>query len=299
MTRIKSAWMLALGMLIAPGVARSTDCSTLPTQFTGNEFPTGTFFSNFATSCYMISFATGNGLNGQAGDTNGIYNKIYFKVDPRYQLIVFGTFPNARYFSVMAYDEHAAYSRALSDINIVPLTSQYINPYQAGTPFLDGQKYAVAVDFGGTPGTIQTGCSTDAFNVDVNKLDATRRHDGMEWNTDQGLFKRNPAFPLHVVDTPQHTNPNRAGAMIVRDVASGCALPASYAVNTLQIVTSNATTGNTWLDGAEHQDHNLYENSYLPRLCFATDPQNSLAWLRGAQYVPGDTPDNSYINAFV
>ncbi len=82
------------------------------------------------------------------------------------------------------------------------------------------------------------------YNVSANTLDATQRHPGMDWNSDTGVWLQKPNFPDHVVDTPQHSNPNTAGVVmiraylddtpseyatnpqiIVRDVASGCASP--------------------------------------------------------------------------
>src|SRR5947207_2462866 len=172
---------IACALLLATSFCASTahaDCSTRPTQFTGSEFPSGDFFSNFSNACYTIPLATGNGQNGQGGDLNSVYNEFYYKVDPRYQLIITGSFPNARYFSITAYDSHGAVSQSLLDTNIVPLSSSYINPYQAGAVFVDGQKYAASMDFGGTPGTLQTGCQMNGYNVDVNKLDVTQRHQG-------------------------------------------------------------------------------------------------------------------------
>jgi hypothetical protein len=312
MKRRWSVYALFVSVSLFPGTAHAIDCSGLPTQFTGNEFPKGNFFSNFDNSCYLIPFASGSG--SQAGDLNSLYYKIYYKVDPRYQLIILGDFPNTRYFSITVYDAHGAPAQFILDANIVPLTSGFINPYQPGVAFLNGQQYAVPVDFGGTPGTLETGCMMNGVNVDVNAMDATQRHQGMDWNSDPNVFRANPNFGLHIVDTPQHTNPNTAGALIirnylditpksyqttphiiVRDVASGCAYPAAYAMNTLQILASNGTTGNAWLDGAQASLHKQYEYVWLSQLCYAANPQNSLAWERKAEYEQGAIPDGSYV----
>jgi hypothetical protein len=292
------------------------DCSNLPTQFSGNEFPSGNFFSNFANSCYTIPMSSGNGQTGDQGDLNALYNQIFYKVDTRYQLIIVGAFPNARYFSIALYDEHSALTQSVLDKNIAPLTSGYINPYTAGTAYVAGQRYALAIDFGGVAGTVETGCAMTGFNI--NMLDGTQRHASMDWNLDEGLFQAHPNFVLHVVDTPQHTNPNRGGVVlirsylditpsgrqtnpfvIVRDVASGCAYPASYVMNTLQIVANDKSTGETWLDGAQGNAHTYYDKQYLPKLCFGTDPQNQLTWMRQTEYEPGNNPDASYIIATV
>src|ERR1700728_1285856 len=300
-------------LCLLPGAAYAVDCSGLPTSFTGNEFPTGDVFTNFNNNpCYTIPLGSGNG-NGMYGDLNAEYFEIYFKVDPRYQLIVVGSFPNARYFSATLYDAHSALSQTILDTSIVPLTSQYLNPFLPGVPYASGQQFAVPVNFGGTPGTLETGCMMNGYNVSVNGLDATQRHPGMDWNSDAGFFQRYPSFADHIVDTPQHTNPNTAGVLlirayldisaptyqntpsiIVRDVASGCAYPAAYAVNTLQI-TGNQQTGGGWLDGAQYQAHDFYSTSYLQQYCSGNTPApNRVSWWRGPEYVAGTNPDASY-----
>jgi len=294
------------------------DCSGLPTTFTGGEFPTGDFFSNFNNDCYTIRLGTGVG-SVDYGDLNATYYQLYFKVDPRYQLIILGTFPNTRYFSISLNDAHSALSGSILDTSIVPLTSEYINPYLPGVTFVDGQQYAVPVSFGGTPGKQETGCMMNGYNVSVNGLDATQRHPGMDWNSDTGFFAQYPGMLDHVIDTPQHSNPNTAGVImmraylnatpegyatnphvIVRDVASGCAYPATYALDTLQIVVDSASVGSAWLDPVQFEGHHTYETSYLPKLCNApTPPSNSLQWSRQPEYVPATNPNASYIVANV
>jgi hypothetical protein len=316
-TRYVIFGILAARICVFPNAARATpNCSNLPTQFTGNEFPTGDFFSNFDNSCYTIHLGESNGTNGDYGDMNGRYYKIFFKVDPRYQLIILGAFPNSRYFSLVLYDAHKALSQSLLDENIVPLTSQYINPYLPGKAFANGQQYAGVVGFGGTPGTLETGCMMNGYNVAVNTLDATVRHPGINWNTDAGLFQTYPTFPAHVVDTPQHSNPNTAGILmirsymditpsnydtnphiIVRDMASGCAYPAAYALDTLQLVTTDNSIGDGWLDETQIEHHHYYENQYLPELCFGVDTQNQLGWTRGNEYVAAGDVDSGYIGS--
>jgi hypothetical protein len=312
------AWGLFLVLCLLPGMAHATDCSGLPTSFTGNEFPNGDFFTNFNNPCYAIPLGTGNG-GQEYGDLNARYYQMYYKVDPRYQLILVGTFPNARYYSVTLYDEHSALAQSILDTSIVPLTSQYVNPYVPGVSFVDGQQFAVPVSFGGTPGTIETGCAMNAYNVSVNGLDATQRHPGMDWNTDAGVYQAYPNFAYHVLDTGQHMNPNTAGVLmirvyldntvpsydtnprvIVRDVASGCAYPMDYALNTLQMVTDGGDMGRPWLDQTQIANHHVYETTYLPKLCNAgTLYPNRLPWARVEEYVPGTNPDASYVAAAV
>jgi hypothetical protein len=306
-----------LGCCLAPGVARATDCSGLPTTFTGNQFPTGDFFTNFAGNpCYTINLGTGFG-GTEYGDLNAVYYQLFFKVDPQYQLIVLGTFPNTRYFSLALNDAHQALSGSILDTSIVPLTSQYINPYLPGVPYVDGQQYALPINFGGTPGVLQTGCKMDGYNVDVNGLDGTQRHPGMDWNSDTGFFQQFPTMQDHVVDTPQHTNPNTAGLLmvraylndsssdanpqvIVRDVASGCAYPAAYAISTLQVVAASNSVGLPWLDPTQSHSHHIYETTYLPKLCNAPPSSpDTLRWSRQPQYVPITNPNAAYIVASV
>lgn len=315
-----TAVLLLMGLRGMPGYA-ATDCSGLPTSFPGGQFPTGNFFSNFTNDCYFIPFATGIGSPGQTGeyaDLNSLYNQIYFKVSPNYQLIILGTFPQARYFSVSLYDEHEAISQQITDANIAPLNSKFVNPYLPGAAYVSGQQYAVPVNFGGTPGKIQRGCSMNGFNVNGNALDGTQRHAGMDWNSDLGLFTEYPDYDDHVVDTPEHTNPNGGGMIlirnylddtgpapvtsphiIVRDPVSGCAYPAAYVMNTLQdVVTTNATTGNTWVVKSQCQAHNFYEDTYLPKLCWLNNASN-LSWLRQTEYVPGNDPNTGYMDATI
>ncbi len=301
-------------LCLVPESAQAIDCSGLPTSFGGNPFPTGDFFKNFDNPCYNIPLTVGNG-SGKFGDLNALYFQMYFKVDPRYQLIVLGTFPNARYFSISLYDAHSAFAQSIGDSNIVPLTSGFTNPYQPGVSFVGGQKFSVPINLGGTPGTTETGCSMNGYNAAINSLDGTQRHPGMDWNSDAGLFRTYPNFATHVVDTAQHTNPNTAGVVmiraylditqpnyntsphiIVRDVASGCAYPAAYALNTLKIVTGSAAVGGPWLDSAQGHAHNFYETQYLPQLCYsAPAPPNQAEWSRQPEYVAGASPDAAYI----
>lgn len=307
-----TALTLFAGLSLFVGIAHAQDCSNLPTQFTGNEFPSGNFFTNFNNSCYYVNFLPVHASTVH-GDTDAIYWELFYKVDPRYQLIILGTFPNARYFSVTAYDEHASVSQSILDANIVPLTPTYVNPFQAGVAFVPKQAYSVPINFGGTPGVQETGCMMNGFNVAVNGLDATQRHQGMNWNVEPGVPG---SFPVHNVDTPQHSNPNTAGSLvvrafadissssirpivIVRDVASGCAYPAAYAQQTLQIVTNVSSTGSAWQDLTQINYHWSYANSH-PALCYGLDPRNALkTWSRGAEYRDAPGPDEDYVVAKV
>jgi len=323
--------MFLAGLWMSTGAAHAINCSGLPTQFTGNEFPKGNFFSNFNNPCYFIYFLGGGGGGTSGGDANAVYWKIWYKVNPQYQLILMGEYPNARYFSVTVYDDHSAIGTSIMDTNIVPLTSSFVNPYEPGVAFVPGQKYIVPINFEGTPGTPEKGCTIpNGYNVAVNNLDATMRHAGMNWNVTPAVFQKLPNFPQHIVDTPTHTaagsnGPNTGGVimiraylnspvtgqtaprLIVRDAHYGCAYPAAYVMKSMQpqVVTNNKTTGQTWINTQQTQSHVLYQNAYLIPACYGpgstyppnNNPPNPLSWSRGGEYVPGDNPDASYITA--
>src|SRR5579871_720317 len=197
--------ILLFCLYLAPTTASATNCAGLPTSFSGNEFPTGDFFTNFNNDCYTVHMGSGVGAI-EYGDLNAQYFQLYFQVDPRYQLILVGTFLNTRYFSVTLYDSHSALSQSILDTKITPLTSQYINPSLPGTSYIDGQQYAIPINLGGTAGKMETGCKMNGYNVNMNALDGTQRHPGMDWNSDTQFLKQFPFIGNHDVDTPQHTN---------------------------------------------------------------------------------------------
>lgn len=320
MKSLMSVCLLAGALTLPATGAYARDCSGLPTQFTGNEFPNGNFITNFNNSCYLIPFASGNGAGGEQGDTNTLYNKIYFTINPNlppYEIVVLGQFPNSRYFSIGLYDNHSAITEDLSDVQIVPLSSSDINPYQPGVAFVSGQRYGLEIKLGGTPGTLEKGCMMTGYNVESNVMDGTLRHPFNNWNLNASFFHQSPSPVLHEVDTPQHSSPNTAGAIlirsylsltvptaatqphvIVRDVASGCAYPAAYVMSTMNVVSNNATTGNAWLNQVQVQEHNVYAN-WQTTSCWGTIPYSRLQWLRSAEYTSGANPDSSYLYAYV
>ena len=290
-----------------------------PTTFNPSSFTTGNFFSNFDNSCYYNDFVTGHGAGNEWGDLDTEYNKIFFRIDPSlppYQLVVVGDFPNARYFSVDLNDNHSAVSGSLVDVQIAPLTSGDVNPYQPGVAFVKGQEYAVPVNLGGTYGSLEPGCVTTGYNFDVNAMDGTLRHPFMNWNLDATFFHDNPTMPLHDVDTPEHSNPNNAGVilirnyldltpsnnntephLIVRDMASGCAYPASM-VASMNILTTVTDTGNSWLDQQQVQEHNVYA-SWQATQCWGIIPASEMQIIRGDEYIPGPVPEGAYLYAYV
>jgi hypothetical protein len=334
MKRLPIACLFLAGFCWLPAGARAENCSGLPTSFTGNQFPKGNFFTNFDNSCYLIPFSTGNGGTSEQGDLNSIYNKLFFNACPAgatncinpnlppYELIILGQFPNSRYFSISLYDNHSAITQNLTDVNVMPLTSGDINPYEPGVAFVSGQRYGAAIHLGGTPGAQQTGCMMTGYNAESNWMDGTQRHPFMNWNIDKSFAATNTP---HVVDTPEHTNPNTAGVIIirsyldltpaingavphviVRDVASGCAYPAAYVTGTMNVVTTNSNVGNPWQEQQQVQEHNLYAN-WESTNCWGLIPPegnipkgtSEIQWLRQDEYTAGANPDAAYLFADV
>jgi hypothetical protein len=70
-------------------------------------------------------------------------------------------------------------------------------------------------------------------------------------------------------------------------------------LNTLQVVTYKPGVGGSWLSVSQAEDHDYYENEYLPKLCNAHDHQNELPWFRGSAYTRAGDPDSSYTQATV
>jgi hypothetical protein len=316
MKRLFIACLISAGFAWLPAPAHAKPC---PTQFDPGSFKKGDFFTNFDKKCYWVDFATGHGSANEWGDTDTVYNKIFFQINPNippYQLVIVGAFPNARYFSVDINDDHSAVSQSLTDVDIVPLTATGVNPFLPGVAFVAGQQYAVPINLGGSPGTLETGCMTPGYNVGVNALDGTVRHPFMNWNLDAAFFHDNPTLPPHQIDTPEHSDPNTSGAIlirnyldltpasaanvphiIVRDVASGCAYPASM-VNAMNILTADNDTGNTWLNQNQVQEHNVYAN-WQSTQCWGIIPSSQIQIVRGDEYIPGPLPDGSYTYAYV
>jgi hypothetical protein len=330
MKRLPIACLFLAGFCWLPTVVYAENCTGLPTSFTGgNEFPKGNFFSNFNNNCYLIPLTSGSGGTSEAGDLNSIYSKIFFNINsptapamalPPYEIIILGQFPNSRYFSIGLYDNHSAITQNITDVNIVPLTSNDMNPYEPGVPFVSGQRYGASVHLGGTPGNIQTGCMMTGYNVENNAMDGTLRHPYINWNFDSAFIQEPPAGnKAHEVDTPTHSNPNQAGVIIIRsyldltpsspaatphviirDVASGCAYPSAYINSLANVVTNSSTTGNVWLNQQQVQEHNVFAN-WQSVECWGVvpPPYSVLQFERQDEYTPGANPDAAYLIANV
>ena len=266
--------------------------------------PAGNFFSNFSGPCYAIPLAAGGIGDGYGGDLNAQYDIIYYKLNSRYELIFTGQHPNARYWAISVYDLHEAGVGSISDANMQPLAAPFINPYQPGVKFKSGQKWAATVSFGGTePGDITPGCAVSPFNVHGNMMDATQIHSGLSWNGDPAAA----SLPPHI------SGPNTAGAIlvrryyslattrpvvIVRDLTTGCAIPASEAFNTARVVTKDRNTYVArWRDKTQWTSHYTYADDIQPRLCYGLDTTQQPSWLRSAEWTPGGNSETGYIAA--
>jgi len=319
MKRLPIISLFCAAVCCLPAGLHAKNCSGLPIQFTGNQFPTGNFFTNFDNSCYLIPIPSGSGAATEEGDLNSVYNQLFFNISPSfppYELILLGQFPNARYFSVGLYDNHSAPSGNLTDVNIVPLTASDINPFEPGVSFVSGQRYGASIHLGGTPGVEQTGCMMTGYNVEDNWMDGTQRHEYMNWNLNTAFLDQG-IYAFHDVDTPTHSNPNPAGVVlirsyldltaatqanqpyvIVRDIASGCAYPAAYVTGTMDVITTSSTVGTPWLDQDQVQEHSLYA-SYQSTNCWGLIEDSAMQWLREDEYTPGSNEDSAYLVTYV
>lgn len=293
--------LLACIIWTCPASAQqASTCTTVPPiDHNGN------FLSNFANSCYQVALGAGGFGNSYAGDTNAQYDIIYYHLNPGFELIFIGQHPNARYWGISTYDMHEANIGTVSDANMQPLTSAFINPFQPGAHWTAGQKWAATVTFGGTePGDITPGCAIGSFNMHGNWMDATQIHSGLSWNGDPAAV----SLPPHV------TGPNSAGAIlvrryytlgsesrpavIVRDLATGCAITANDALNTYRVLTTDRTTYvGKWRDKVQWQAHYTYSGQIEPRWCYGVDTTQQPVWIRGPEWLPGANFDTAYVAA--
>jgi len=104
MDRLESLWRVAgvrlilavLGLAALGGSRAAAACPSID--------PTKGFVSNFANPCYELPMAVS--VSNGATDLEAIYTRVYFQVNPAYELIILGTYPNARFMSASVYDDH-------------------------------------------------------------------------------------------------------------------------------------------------------------------------------------------------
>jgi len=283
----------------AADAANRANCSQLP-----QIDPAKSFVGNFSGPCWALRMESGNGTS-QSGDPNAIYDEIYYTVNPGYELIILGQFPNARFLSATAYDEHLAATGVLVDNQILPLNSSFTNPYLPGANYKPGQWYGLRVSFGGGPPlTVAPGCNV-APNIETNSFDVTQIHSGMTWQGYPGL----PAgFPQH------QTGPNASGmvtirkyasisapineTVIVRSLADGCAIPAQQAVQ-LGLISASQGVTSTWLNQSQINTHHQFSTQIESAQCFPPDPRNQVQWQRQTDYIAVNDTAAGYQNAAI
>ncbi len=260
--------------------------------------PSKDFVGNFNNPCYALPLGSSRGAD-KAGDLNAVYSEAYYTVTAGYELVLLGSYPNSRFFSVTVYDSHAAVTSNMIDTQILPLNGSMFNPFLTSAPYQANQQYGLTIGFGGGGlGPITAGCNTSDTTIDQNFLDASQIHPGITWNGYPGLPQ---GFPVH------QTGANDAGAvivrsyydlltepptvMIVRQLSNGCALPLKDAKNIITTLSSGAD----WSNSSQIESHLEFANQIMPVECYQADPQNQVVWVRSADYVPGDNGSAGYL----
>jgi hypothetical protein len=187
-----------------------------------------------ATYGYPL-FASGAATT--AGDLNSTYDLIFYSITNAnaiynatggcpLELVLVGTFPDARYLSITDNDMHYSATQHLADFEVDPVGTSITNPFQSGVSYTGAQQYMVPVSLGYLPTSTTPGCGITPFESD-NLLDATQRHPSSDWNTDLAdVTGVNPHFvdmPTHLSNTGATGNsagPNTAGMLTVRNYLS-------------------------------------------------------------------------------
>ena len=269
-------------------------CLKIPAIDPGKDF-----LGNFNNSCYALSLASSRG-GDHAGDLNARYGLVYYKVTPGYELVLTGTYPNARFFSVTVYDSHLAETSGAIDSAIAPLNASMVNPFLPNTSFVANQQYGITIGFGGPiPVSVSPGCSTSDTTIDKNFLDASQIHQGLSWNGYPGLPQN---FPVHltgasvggqiIVRSYEDLSSEAPPTVMVRDLSTGCALPLKDAKD---IITTNLHPGGGWNDPAQTSAHDEFSYSIQQDLCFPQDPINQVRWNRSQDYIPGYNTAAAYL----
>ena len=284
-------------LCISTSCAFAAEGGKLPPSLCPPINPNADFLTNFNTPCYALPLYSGNGAN-QSGDANAIYDNMYYAVNSNYELVLIGTYPNARFLSATVYDSHMAITSSVIDQNILPLNSSMANPFLVGAAYAPNQQYGITIGMGGSlTATPSPGCSASDTTIDQNFLDASQIHQGLTWNNDPAVFLPPYNFPV------QHqTGANSSGilmvrkylalagssypeAVIVRSVATGCAIPQQKAV-ALHILFPPESPGWSMLSQQQITYHQDYSNGVENLECYRADPNNVKQWFRAVDYVP-------------
>jgi hypothetical protein len=133
--------------------AQSVDCNNPPPPD-----PAKTFLQNFLNACYAIELHKATPSGNSMTDLDQSYAGFFYHVNPKYELILIGEFPQSRYMSITADDSHHTTSATIHDADIRPLLPAHVNPFTPGVPYREDQLYTVAMQFGGTqPAVISPG----------------------------------------------------------------------------------------------------------------------------------------------
>jgi hypothetical protein len=289
--------------------AQSLDCNNPPAPD-----PAKTFLQNFLNPCYVIDLHKATPSGNSMTDLDQSYSGFFYHVNPKYELILLGEFPQARYMSITADDSHHTTSATIHDAKIRPLLPTHVNPFTPGVQYKEDQLYAVAVQFGGAqPATISPGCGFGGLDFHANVLDASKRHAGISWNGKPGL----PAgFPVH-----NDAGPNTGGLLTVRqymaavdqgtlrfaipkvmarDLSTGCAVPASKifvsdpaSVTPDHLLTLNQDVAVSWIAPGQVHAHQYYRSLQKP-VCYNVTPGTAL-WFRPEEYTELPNPDAGYL----
>lgn len=275
----------------------ATSCATLPPIN-----PAKGFTGNFNNPCYALPFEGSSGST-HGGDSNAEYSEVYYQVTAGYDLVVLGTFPNARFMSATVYDSHVTAVGEIMDYQMPPLGATMINPFLPGATYQPNQMYGFVVTFGGTVTSTPTaGCGTSGSNISETVLNATQIHSGLTWNGYPGLPT---GFP------PHQTGANLGGMVmirkyigisneaapvaIVRQLSTGCAIPLTEATNIISTTQPFSTT--TWLNQSQIGYHTDFANNVVPTECYPFDPTNQATFVHSPDWVGRDNTAAAYVSA--
>lgn len=246
---------------------------------------------------------TGSSGASNGGDSNAQYSQVFYQVTPGYDLVVLGTFPNARFMSATLYDSHTTEVGAIMDYQMPPLNSSMINPFLPGATYKPNQMYGFTITFGGTLTSSPTaGCSAAGSSINATVLNATQIHEGLSWNGYPGLP---PGFPAHqtgansggIVMIRKYIgiSTENAPVVIVRQLSTGCAIPLSGAQNIVS--TSQVFNTTTWLNQSQCSSHHQFVNTVVPTECYPFDPNNQAIWVRSPDWVGRNNTAAAYMSA--
>ncbi len=315
MTVMATTALVLLSVSAELSHAQTTSCTTAPPPN-----PSKTFLENFLNNCYATGLLASMSAGGNLSDLTETYAGFYFHVNPGYEVILVGDFPQSNYLNIGVDDGHMFTLQSFYDAQLKPLASSHVNPFLPGVTYQPNQLYAVALQFGGTqPANIQAGCGYGAgMNFYANVVDGTKRHPGVSWNGSP-LVPAN--FPSHddagpniggMVTVRQYSNVTSSGgygflatpAVIVRDLSTGCAVPVANAVasdpdNVLpsQVITlSNPIAGN-WLNPSQIWAHKAFRDM-KPTYCYTLSPVLA-NYYRPDIYIENPDPDAAYLVSLI